>query len=81
MKKSLILSLAAAAATLTIAPQAQAREGCGVGYHRFHGRCVMNRNMHRQVWVVGRYYNGRGYWDGHRWYKHREMHRGHWRYR
>lgn len=82
MKKSLLLALAATAATLVVAPQAQARDRCGTGYHRnAHGRCVLNRAARRPVLVIGRYYNGQGWWDGHRYYRHRYMHRGHWRYR
>jgi hypothetical protein len=82
MKKSLLLALAATAATLAAAPPAQARDRCGAGYHRnAHGRCVMNHRARRPVLVIGRYYNGHGWWDGRRYYRHRYMHRGHWRYR
>ena len=85
MKKSLLIALSAAAATLVAAPPVQARDGCGNGMHRnYHGRCVWNnrdRHDRRTVLVIGRYYNGQGYWDGRRYWRHREMHRGHWRYR
>jgi hypothetical protein len=82
MKKSLLFALTAAAATLVAAPQAQARDRCGAGYHRnAHGRCVMNHRARRPVVVIGHYYNGRGWWDGRRYWRHRYMHRGHWRYR
>jgi hypothetical protein len=31
--------------------------------------------------VVGTFYGGRGWWDGHAWYHHRYWGGGHWRYR
>jgi len=84
MKKSLLLALAAAATTLVAAPQAaQARDGCGRGYHENRwGRCVLNREYRRDrvVLTVGQYYPGQGYWDGHRYWRHRYMERNRWRY-
>jgi hypothetical protein len=31
--------------------------------------------------VIGTYYHGRGYWDGHRYWQHRDRWHGGWRYR
>jgi hypothetical protein len=31
--------------------------------------------------VIGNFYHGRGYWDGHRYWGHRERWHGGWRYR
>lgn len=31
--------------------------------------------------IIGRFYNGRGYWDGRRYYQNRYRHHGGWRYR
>jgi len=60
---------------------ADARQGCGAGFHRnFRGRCVPNARA-RVVWVTGRYYPGRGYWSGTRWYHHRYRWHNGWRYR
>ncbi len=79
MKISIALGLASALALAAVSP-AQARQGCGVGFHRTpNGRCVSN--MRRQVWVVGRYYPGRGYWYNGRWWHHRQRIRNEWRYR
>ena len=83
MKKTLLFALAAAAATFGAAPQAQARDACGQGFHRnVYGHCVINHRMnHREVLIVGRYYPHQGWWDGRRYYRHRYMHHNHWRYR
>ena len=87
MKKSLLLAVAAAAATLVATPQAQARDGCGRGFHEnFRGRCVPNRGRFYRAepgirLVIGNFYPGRGYWDGRRYWPHRyRWHEG-WRYR
>ena len=80
MKVMTVIGLATVLA-LGAASTAQARQGCGVGFHRnFHGRCVPNRGMH-QTWIVGRYYPHRGYWYGGRWYHHRYHGPHGWRYR
>jgi len=70
-----ILSAAAASLVALGAPSAaDARQGCGVGFHRGPaGICRPN--------VRGAYYRGFGYWDGHRYWKSRYRHRGGWRYR
>ncbi len=74
---------AAAAASLGAATPAEARQGCGPNAHRApHGRCVPDRNFRNRgpVLVVGNFYQGRGYWDGRRYYQHRERHGRGWRY-
>ena len=86
MKKTIGLMLAATVA-LGTASVAQARDGCGKGFHRGPaGHCRPNRgpgygygNHHRPV--VGVYYPGRGYWYRNRYWQHRYRHHGDWRYR
>lgn len=85
MKKIILLAFAATACFATISP-VEAREGCGVGFHRGpYGHCRPNGG--RPVVVVpagpavGVFYPGRGYWDGHRYWVHRERWHGGWRYR
>lgn len=80
MKTLAVIGLASVLA-IGAASTAQARQGCGAGFHRnVRGRCVPNART-RVVWVEGRYYPGRGYWYRGRWYHHRvRWHRG-WRYR
>ncbi len=80
-----ILMLAAAGLALG-ATAAEARDGCGPGGHRgAYGYCRPNgvygarRVVVAPAFVVGRYYEGRGYWDGvrfgeRRW--HGERHEG-----
>jgi hypothetical protein len=80
---AILLTVAGTALTATAA---EARDGCHRGYERHYGRCVpirggWDRGDRHQVWVVGRYYNGRGWWDGRRWYQNRYRHHGGWRYR
>lgn len=81
MKIAIAAGLAAATA-LAVASPADARQGCGPGMHRTpHGMCVPNRGPQGQAWVVGRYYQGRGYWYQNRWYQHRVRWHNGWRYR
>lgn len=86
MKKIILLSLAtvAAASTLAITP-AEARGGCGIGFHRGpYGVCHPNRGtvvVRPGIPAVGVFYHGRGYWDGHRYWAHRYWSHGGWRYR
>jgi len=86
MKKivSTALAMLAVSAILTAAP-AEARQGCGVGFHRGpQGVCRPNRPVvvvRPGVPAIGVYHPGRGYWDGHRYWAHRYWHRGGWRYR
>lgn len=80
MKAVAALCLASAVAMAAASP-VDARQGCGRGFHRApNGMCRPNRGT--QVWVVGRFYPGRGYWYNNRWYQHRyrDRHYG-WRYR
>lgn len=73
---------AAAAASLVVASPAEARQGCGAGFHRgYYGRCVPNRGYRAPVLVIGNFYHGRGYWDGRRYWQHRYRHHNGWRYR
>jgi hypothetical protein len=66
---------------LAVASPAQARQGCGQGLHRApNGMCVPNRGR-QQVFVVGRYYSGRGYWYQNRWWRQRYRSHNGWRYR
>jgi hypothetical protein len=83
MKAIAALGLVSAIAMAAASP-ADARQGCGPGFHRTpYGRCVPNRGPRTVTFVVGRYYPGRGYWYNNRWYHHRYRDRDHgdWRYR
>ncbi len=75
------IGLASAIALAAVSP-AQARQGCGAGFHRApNGRCVPNRGRGAGDFVVGRYYPGRGYWYDNRWYHRRYRSHNRWRYR
>jgi hypothetical protein len=81
MKTIVALGLVSAM-TIAAASPADARQGCGRGFHRTpYGRCVLNRGPMRVVFVEGRYYHGRGYWYHNRWWHHRYRDRDVWRYR
>lgn len=85
MKTIIAVGLAALATVAAVAP-ADARDGCGRGYHRGpYGHCRPNWRHGPAVGpgplVVGRFYNGRGYWNGDRYYWHRERWHNGWRYR
>lgn len=73
------------AGTGLAATAADARPGCGRGAELRQGHCRQIRGDRRAAgqdrWVAGKYYNGRGYWDGRRWYQHRERANNGWRYR
>lgn len=64
---------------------AEARDGCGPGWHLGpYGRhCIRNEGGAAVVINpgIGVFVTGRGYWDGHRYWWHRERWRGGWRYR
>lgn len=83
--KTLVFAAAAMGATVVAAMPAEARQGCGLGFHRGHyGRCVPNRG--RSVVVVGGprvgvFYPGRGYWYSNRYWANRYRWHGGWRYR
>jgi hypothetical protein len=95
--KMLLLAALAAGTMVVAAGPAQARDGCGPGFHRgYYGRCFPNGGPGRwgppppppgPVMVgpggpaVGVFYEGRGYWDGHRYWRHRDHWHGGWRYR
>ncbi|MBW6524756.1 hypothetical protein KZ810_14735 [Sphingomonas sp. RHCKR47] len=82
--KTLVLVAAALGGTLMASAPAEARQGCGPGFHRgYYGRCVANRwpAYARRGYVVHRYYPGRGYWYGNRFWVHRYRWHGGWRYR
>ena len=80
MKTLVALAAAAVVATAGASP-ALARQGCGPGFHRApNGMCRPNRR-NREVYIVGRYYPGRGYWYQNRWYRHRVRWHNSWRYR
>jgi hypothetical protein len=83
--KRTIFGIVAVAAMLGMVPMANAAQGCGAGWHRGpYGRCQPNRRpvviVPGRV-VIGTYYPGRGWWDGHRYWAHRYHWRGGWRYR
>ena len=81
MKKILGLAVAAGALFAAATP-AVAAQHCGRGYHRgYHNRCVPNRRYARPRLVIGTFYHGRGYWDGHRYRQHRYRYHNGWRYR
>jgi hypothetical protein len=84
MKILAAVGVASAIALAASAP-ANARQGCGPGFHRaYNGVCRPNRDTRmrmRQVrWTEGRYYSGRGYWWHNRWYQHRHRRNGVWIY-
>ena len=82
MKKILLAALAVGA-SLTVASAAEARQGCGAGFHRGpQGRCRPNRGQAVVARpVIGVFYRGQGYWDGRRYWQHRYRRNGGWRYR
>jgi hypothetical protein len=84
--KAMVLAAATAAAgfvaALTATP-AEARDGCGRGFHRgYHGQCISNRYYRAGGPArLGYYYEGRGWYDGRRYYHQRYRYRNGWRYR
>ena len=85
MKKLLALAFAAGAAVVATAP-ADARQGCGPGFHRgYYGHCRPNRDRVMVAppgtLVVGNFYRGKGYWDGQRYWQRRYRWHNGWRYR
>jgi hypothetical protein len=79
MKILIALAAATVVATAAASP-AQARQGCGPGFHRTpNGMCRPNGGMRTQ-YVEGRYYSGQGYWSNNRWYQHRRRRNGVWIY-
>jgi hypothetical protein len=84
MKKIMLVALGATAA-LTMVASADASGGCGPAFHRGpYGGCRPNGRPVAVVpggVAVGVFYPGRGYWDGHRYWQHRDRWHGGWRYR
>src|SRR6059058_1669597 len=79
MKTLIALGLATAIAGMAAAP-AEARQGCGPGFHRaMNGTCRPNRGT-RARWIQGHYYRGQGYRWHNRWYQHRHRRNGVWIY-
>jgi hypothetical protein len=78
--KALIALGAATLIAAAAASPAQAREGCGPGFHRaWNGMCRANRGTFARR-IEGRYYVGQGYWYRGRYWRHRRMRRGVWIY-
>jgi hypothetical protein len=86
MKKILAIALAAGVAVTAFSP-VLAADGCGRGFHRGPGgHCRPNggRDVVRVApggLIIGNFYGGRGYWDGHRYWQRRERWHNGWRYR
>lgn len=84
MKKLLFAAIAASTVIAALAP-AEAAQGCGRGFHRGpYGHCRPNgpaAAIGIGPLVIGTFYPGRGYWDGHRYWAHRDRWHGGWRYR
>ena len=85
MKKILLAAILAGAALTAVSPAA-ARDGCGPAFHRGPGgACRPNRGGPIVVAprgpAIGIFYAGRGYWDGNRYWQHRDRWHGGWRYR
>ncbi len=75
--RKMTLALLTVVAVLTLGSSAEAAGGCGVGFHRGPaGLCRPNGGP-----VLGRFYRGHGYWDGHRYWANRYRRHGGWRYR
>lgn len=82
MNKLLSVALAATVAVIGVS-SAQARDdhrrpGGHHGHHRPNGRPVV---VAPGALVIGHYYGGHGYWDGRRYWGHRDRRHGGWRYR
>lgn len=94
---ALLLAIAGTAVGATAAEARHGRDDGGWRDHREdnhgrhdrwddRGRHHGDRGLHRgwdrhDRWVAGRYYNGRGYWDGRGWSQHRYRYNNGWRYR
>ena len=88
MKAIAALAVASGITMLAAAP-ADARQGCGPGFHRApNGMCRPNRDMRGDMrdrdmhdrWVEGHYYAGHGYWWHNEWRQHRHRRNGVWIY-
>ena len=85
MLKKVLIAAVAVGATLAGVSSASASGGCGPAFHRGpYGGCRPNYGPGPAVIgapVIGVFYGGRGYWDGHRYWAHRDAWHGGWRYR
>ena len=85
MKKMMFALVIAAGAAVGTATPADARDGCGRGFHRnYNGYCRPNRGpvmVRPGTLIVGNFYTGRGYWDGRRYWQRRYRYHNGWRYR
>jgi hypothetical protein len=83
--KKLVFAAIAASTALVAAHPAEAAQGCGPGGHRGpYGHCRPNGGpvvVAPDGLVVGTYYPRQGWWDGHRYWAHRDRWHGGWRYR
>jgi hypothetical protein len=83
--KKILLAAVAAGAVLAATSPANAAQGCGPGGHRGpYGHCRPNGPpivAGPGGLVIGTYYPNRGYWDGNRYWRHRDRWHGGWRYR
>ncbi len=80
MKKTMMALLGAAAA-MAVVSSAHAAGGCGPGFHRGpYAGCRPNGGPVVVGPALGVFYPGRGYWDGHRYWGHRNAWHGGWRY-
>ena len=83
MKKIVLAALSVGAALVAL-QSADAAGGCGPAFHRGpYGGCRRNFGHGPVVAgpVIGIFYPGHGYWDGHRYWGHRYRFHGGWRYR
>jgi hypothetical protein len=82
MFKKALLATLAAGVTLGAVSAADAAGGCGPGFHRGpYGGCRPNGGPVVVAGpAIGVFYPGRGYWDGHRYWLHRNAWHGGWRY-
>ncbi|WP_425228508.1 GCG_CRPN prefix-to-repeats domain-containing protein [Sphingomonas sp.] len=84
--KTIIAAAPSVGTGLAAASPGAAADGCGRGGHRGpYGRCRPNRDPALAAapgvrLVIGNRYD-RGYWAGHRYWRHRERRRGGCRYR
>lgn len=84
--KALIAASIAVGIAMAGASTAEARQGCGPGFHRgAYGHCRPNDGPRAYgpgpALIVDRFYPGRGYWDGNRYWHHRDRWHNGWRYR
>jgi hypothetical protein len=83
MLKTVLIATIAVGAALSGVSAASAEGGCGPGFHRTpYGHCRPNFGPGPgPAVIIGGFYPGRGWWDGHRYWAHRDHWHGGWRYR